>query len=232
MKLVCPSCHSEIAAGDINVQSAMAKCARCGEVFNFASELGAIDTAWGGKAPVDMPKGFSLTHSMSDLVITRNWFSASAFVLLFFCCFWDGFLIFWYSIGLRGHAPAIMFIFPLLHVAVGVGLTYTMLAKFLNHTVFTISDYAVSVQHGPLPWGGNKTIPAQEIDQLFCDEKISNTRNGTSVTYNVQVILKGGERLTLVSGLEQPNHAAFVEQQIESRLSIKDRPVAGEMRPV
>ena len=61
---------------------------------------------------------------------------------------------------------------------------------------------------------------------------MSNTRNGASYSYALSAILAGGKRVKLVSGLDQPEDALFLEQKIEGYLGITDRPVAGEMRPV
>lgn len=229
MKITCPHCGSGIAPGDINVQATIAKCAYCGEVFSFVKQVGGTVDALPSKAPVEMPKGISISNQLDDTVITRTWFSWQYIGLLIFCIFWDGLLVFWYSIGFHAHAPLIMFVFPLLHVAAGVFLTYTMLAGFFNHTEFRINNRWITVRHFPLPWPGNKTMPVENVEQLFCEEKVVRGRNGTSHTYSVMVIMNGAERLVLVSGLEQPNHARFIEQEIESRLGIADRLVAGEM---
>lgn len=232
MQLTCPKCGSAITADNINVQTGVAKCLQCNEVFNFANMVGGDASAAYAKPQVEMPKGFSLTHQLSDLVITRTWFSYKTIFLLFFCLFWDGFLVVWYTLAFRFNGPLMMKVFPILHVAVGVFITYTMLAGFFNRTDITIGNSRVAVRHYPLPWPGNRIIAVGNLDQVFCEEKVSHSRNGTSVTYNVSIVLKGSERLTMISGLDQPNHALFIEEQIEGRLGIADRPVAGEMRPV
>jgi len=232
MQLTCTKCGAAIAPADINLQAAIAKCSQCGEVFGFAAQVPGALTTPATKPPVSMPKGFALAQQLNDLVITRHWFSPSHIALLFFCLFWDGFLVVWYTIAFTVHGPLIMFLFPLIHAAVGIFITYTMIAGFVNNTDFVINDRQITVTHYPMWWPGNITIPAEQIDQLFCEEVVSSNRNSTTYTYTVKVCLKGGDRLTLVKGLEQPNHAEYIEQQVEQRLRITDRPEPGEMAPV
>jgi len=55
-------------------------------------------------------------------------------------------------------------------------------------------------------------------------------RNELNVQH-VSAVPTSGDRLKLVTGLTAPNHAEYIEQQIEGRLGIKDRPETGEMGP-
>jgi predicted Zn finger-like uncharacterized protein len=243
MQLTCPNCRTAIPAEKINIAAALANCPACNEVFSFDAQGPArrANDGWGramtppapeARDEVSMPRGFHLSQQLGDLVITRDWRSWTVIPLLLFCCFWDGFLVFWYAMGITQGGPLIMFLFPLLHVAAGVFLTYTAMAQLFNHTDIRINTQFLTVQHYPLPWMGNRSIPVAMIQQLFCAEKYSNTRNGTSVTFTVFVILQGGERIELLSGLDQAAHARFIEQQVEATLGIQNRPVAGEMPPV
>jgi len=51
--------------------------------------------------------------------------------------------------------------------------------------------------------------------------------------YSVNAILKGDNiRVTLLSGLNKPEQAFFVEQEVEKYLDIPDSHVPGEMRPI
>jgi hypothetical protein len=49
------------------------------------------------------------------------------------------------------------------------------------------------------------------------------------LTYNVCAVLKGGQRVTLLSSLPEIDQALFVEQAVEEYLGIEDRPVGGEL---
>lgn len=230
MHLTCPSCGREIRSDDINIQMAMAKCAACHAVFGFADKIEGAGTATGPKPQVELPKRFSVQMDPDGLVITRRWFSPVVFFLLFFCVFWDGFLLVWYFMAFTQNGPLMMKLFPLLHVAVGLGLTYATLTAFVNKTTIRVNYTEIAVRHGPLPWPGNKSLPRSEVEQLFCQEKMSRGESGYSSNYEVGTIGMGGKRDKIVTGLTSPEQALFIEQQIEGYLGIRDRPVAGEMR--
>lgn len=74
--------------------------------------------------PPTIPEGFDLIKTSDGVIIRRNWLTWAIAPMAFFAVFWDGFIIFWYATALKTHGPLIMILFPLLHVAVGVGLTY------------------------------------------------------------------------------------------------------------
>jgi hypothetical protein len=232
MDIKCPHCGRAIPAADVNVQTSIAKCSACGAVFGFAGQVGGGSSSGSAKRTVDMPTDYIVSMEGADLVLVRRWFSWKFVVLLFFCAVWDGFLAVWYTEAFRHNGPLIMVLFPVLHVAVGVGLTYFTIAGFLNRTKTRVNQAELSIRHYPLPWPGNRTLQRQEIDQLFCEEKMSSTRNGVSYSYGVSVVMPGGKRLKLVSGMDKPEDALFLEEKIEGYLGITDRPVAGEMRPI
>lgn len=134
-----------------------------------------------------------------------------------------------------GPIKLIFFVFPMAHVAVGVGLTYFVLAGFLNSTVVRVVDGMLSVRHGPLPWRGNLDLSSDEIDQIYCQNKLSTSRNddghtSTSMTFEVHAVVAGQKR-KLLGGLREADHALFLEQTLERFLKIRDRAVPGEMMP-
>jgi hypothetical protein len=229
MQVYCPKCHVLIPVQDINLDSSTAKCVRCNEVFTY--ELPEVNRALAAKERItEPPKGFTALSSGSDFLLLKRWYSCAVYPLLVFCIFWDGFLAVWYTAAFASGAPLAMKLFPILHLAVGVGLTYLVIAMFVNTTTIKIGSMEVSVSHGPLPWPGNKKLLRGEIDQLFCEEKVHHGKNGTTTTYDVQLIKKGGARITFMTGLQDTREARYIEQVVEERLHLKDRPVSGEVR--
>jgi hypothetical protein len=93
-----------------------------------------------------------------------------------------------------------------------------------------LASQQLSVTHGPLPWPGNLTLPRASLQQLFCEEQVRNGKNGVSYSYNVVAVLQDKSRVKLVTGLDAPEQALFIEQKLERQLGIADRSVAGEMR--
>jgi hypothetical protein len=163
------------------------------------------------------------------MAITRRWLSPKFFFLIFFCLCWDGFLCFWYSMAISQRVW-IMGLFAIGHAAIGLGLTYYTIAGFLNRTLIRVSPSLLDVSHGPLPWPGAKRLDSTGIAQIYCKEHISRGKNGVTTTYQVHVATHGGAQEKLVDSLDSSDQALYLEQEIERFLSIKDAPVAGEMR--
>ena len=178
-----------------------------------------------------LPDHIQMSREGADLVLDVRWFRPYHLFMLVFTVFWCGFLVFWYSQVLKSHsAPSMMLWFPMIHVAVGIGMAYGTLAGFLNHTRITVGSGAVAVGIGPVPWPGQKRVEAREITQVFCEEVRTNTRSGANFSYRVNVITPGNQKLKLVSGLAGSDLALFIEQEVEKALGITDRKVPGELQ--
>lgn len=223
VELKCRNCGSALSPEDISPQLAAARCGHCNALF-------AIPQASPQAIPrpdVTLPKGFQIEHGMDSVTITRRWFVPSAFFLLIFAVIWNGFMIVWHAMALDS-GMWIMSVFGLIHTGVGVFLVYYVLALFLNSTVIRATTYELEVKSGPLPWRGDKRIAADTVEQLFCKEKITHGKNGSSASYRIEAVLRGNVRETLASGFTDPDQALFVEQELERHLKISDVPVAGE----
>ena len=224
--LKCPNCAAQIKTGDCDPAKGIATCGYCRSMITLP---GYRPTQEKKRLTMPLPPGMSIDESAGGTIITRRWFSVAILFLIFFCVAWDAFLIFWYGIAFTTHAPWIMTVFPLVHVAVGVGLTYFTLAGIFNRTWIKAVDGVVSVLHGPLPWAGNQVIPCSEIEQFFCKEKVSHGKNGPSVRYEVWFARHDGTSRKLLGGTLTDEQAIYVEQRLEKALGITDRTVAGEL---
>ena len=232
MKLNCADCQAPIKSTDMNLERMLATCASCHSIFSFADRFptaSSLRMAGAERPEVPRPSSVQVVGTGKGLSLTSSWFNLGLIPLVFFCIAWDSFLINWYAMALTGKGPWIMVVFPIVHVAVGVGLTYSCIAGFLNTTRIDIQRDSLTVSHGPVPWRGNRVIPALSLDQLYCKEKISNNRNGVRHTYSVMAVTKNGETLELLSGIEEQEKALFIEQQVERHLGITDRPMPGEL---
>jgi hypothetical protein len=172
------------------------------------------------------PKEVTLHKQGDRLELSWRWFSWKFLPLAFFCLAWDGFLCFWYSMAFSTGAPWIMIVFPIAHLAVGLGLTYYTLAGFFNHSHLVVDRDTFIVSHGPLPWVGNLHMPVDRIEQLYCKEKPGKEN---STTYQMSVVLKDGRKKDLLSNLDSPEIGFYIEHQIENWLNIPDQPVRGEI---
>ena len=225
MDLRCKRCRTLIPADDVNVGTGIAKCRACNAVFGFADQLAPAPRDR-ERAAAAMPPAITVGREAGALEITRRWFSPGYLPLLFFCIAWDAFLVFWYM-----QAPAagwIFVIFPIGHVAVGVGLSYYTVAGLLNRTVVRVGRGQLTVRHGPVPWRGNWTLSTTELRQLYSVEQPPRSRKGVP-TYTVQAILASGRTLPLLGGLRDTGQALYIEQAFERHLGIADRLVGVEL---
>ncbi len=231
MRVKCKKCHCEIEAKDIDLKRSIAKCAGCGEVFNCEDQLSEVASSGQlmvSRPDMPTPKGFTINYDQGALVITRRWFGPQFLFLTFFCLFWDGFLIVWYSIAIS-QGQWFMALFASLHTLVGAGLTYYVVCGYLNRTIIEVKRGAVDIRHVPLPVSKNVQIAAAEIAQLYTKRKVHRGNDSYSETYEVCMKTYDQKDRKLIDGLYAQDHALFVEQQIERYLGIADTPVGGEV---
>jgi hypothetical protein len=236
MKLTCKSCRLPIPPQDINLEMAIAKCPACGEVFSFLEQIGSESAAKPtGRLPAPKPNRFIVEEFGSELTVSYRWFTPALFFMVFFCLFWDGFMVMWYSIAisqiLNGQPAAwAMAAFGLLHLAVGVGITYSTLASFVNRTEVKLAGGMLTVRHGPMRWGGNHTLSVDDILQFYCSDRTHSSRRRHWSSYQLNVLKKDGTKLVLLASLTEPEEALFLEEQLELKLGIAPRQVPGELR--
>ncbi len=233
VELRCKSCGALLRPEDIVERLAMARCSHCDAVFGIEgwstpTPSDSSDAAAGPRIDVPMPRGFQVQNYGNVLEISRRWFHPMYFALIFFCIFWNGFMLVWHGMALASGAW-LMSLFGLLHTAVGVGLAYATVAGFVNRTIIRVGHGQLEVRHGPLPWLGNRSLPSHEIEQIYCQEAVSRNDNGSQYRYTVYAILQGNHREKLLAGLIEAEQALYVEQELERFLNIKDRPVRGEL---
>lgn len=243
--LKCPTCGAQIPAIDMNLSTMYARCRECQSLVDLEaaadaapvprdSITGAVLMRDGSLAPapplpVPLPERLTVYTAGGGLRIERRWYAWTAIFLTAFCVMWFGFLGFWYVMAFGTGQTALMLL-PLLHVAAGLYLAYFTAAMFVNTSEIVVANGILTVRHGPLPWFGNREIPTDSLEQLYCQEHISRSRNGTTVTYSVRARGRDGRLVKLVTGLPQRDQAMYIEQEVERHLGIADRPVSGQVR--
>ncbi len=227
--LKCPSCGANINV-DKNAESVT--CGYCGSQNAIQRAISAGSPASERPAPIRpraKPDGsIKIENSAERLRITRRWFTPATIFLAFFTLVWDGFLIFWYTMAMGGGAPVEMLLVPLLHLVVGIYLTYTVLCGFVNRTIVELNREQLEVWFDPMPWPGEKTIQTAQIKQLYCKERVKRSKNGPRYSYQLFAVTQDDEEVKVLSGLHSPDIAAVFEQEIERWLRIEDHPVVGE----
>lgn len=230
MALTCKVCKAEVPPEQVDTAARLARCAVCGAVFDIEGAVaGAARPGRRERPAIAPPKGVKIEDYGETFRITCGWFGCAAIPMAIFCVIWDGFLIFWYASAIKS-GNAVMLLFPIIHVTVGVCLTYSTLASFLNTTAIEVTFDRLTVRHGPLPWLGNLDLPTLEVAQLYCKQKTHRGKNSVSYTYEVHAQLSSGDDKKLMSGLHDASQALYIEQEMERRMGIQNRRVAGDYR--
>jgi len=233
MGLTCPSCSAPFLEQNVDTEAQIAWCESCEHI----TDLSTIEDP-GGSQPkrarpeVPLPAKFTISRSSMGLEVLWRWWSPRYIFLALFCLAWDSFLAVWYlGVFTRGLGPETLLsaVFPLIHVAAGVGITYSTAAGFLNRTRLGVQSGVLSIRHGPLPWGGNQDISTAQLDQLYCKRCMRQNKGSTTVTFELHAVLGDGRQRKLISGLEDATQALWLEQELERYLEIEDRRIGGEM---
>ena len=221
----CPNCGQQVPAKDINIVALMAKCAGCDHVFSIDGSNAAMAES---ESTPSRPSG--ITHDTGysgELILKRQWFHIALLGLLFFCIAWDSFLVVWYSITILGALNGkgfdwIMIVFPVGHVAVGVGLTYYVIAGLFNKTTIHLDFDALSVTHGPIPWRGSKRLRREEILEL--EVEIGSIRSrGMNVGpphMTISAHHKDGHQVVLLRAIPSPQ-AEYILWHLADDLKVK-----------
>lgn len=224
--LTCPSCGARIR---IPEGANHFTCGYCGNDHLVEGILRTQEPKPALRKRIAMPESVKVGRDGGVLSITQRWFSWKYIPALIFVIAWDGFLVFWYTMAFATGAPLIFKLFPFVHVTVGVVLTYSTIAGLVNRTTVELTQDELSIWYEPMPWPGEKKLKTCDIRQLFCKEKVSRSRNGTSYTYHLYAITQEDRQIKLATKLESPAAALFFEQQLEDWLHIVNEPVEGEL---
>jgi hypothetical protein len=162
----CPNCSNDVPASNVNISSLLAKCDLCGHVIQLA-DLNAPDEYQVEGLPGGVVEDVS---PGSELSLSLSWWDEDIVGLLLFCIFWDGFLVFWYTVAFIGLSRGELddgwgwaFFFPIVHVAIGCVLTYYVIAGFLNQTVISLTGGRLVVRHRPVRWWGERCLETSDL---------------------------------------------------------------------
>ena len=169
---------------------------------------------------------FDIEKEGDRLRIQWRWRNWMAFVLVPFGLLFAGFAVFWTVAATALAGPFGLLGLPF--VGVGAFLLYFAAAMVVNRTTVLVEDGRIAVTHGPLPWRSPHPIEADDVRQLYVEERVHHGKNGSrSHTYEVQVLLAGGGKAKLVTEYAAAD-ARAIERMIEVHLGIEDRAVRGE----
>jgi hypothetical protein len=183
------------------------------------------------RGPVVIPEKLVVHDYGSELTISWRWFTPAGLLLLPFCIAWNAFLVGWYSLALSSDGPPggfaiIMLLFPMVHVAVGLGLLYACAVLLCNSTKVRVRDHQLTVAHGPIPAGKTQVVEVHEIDQLYVKQELKKARSSNNpLSHTLYCRTKAGREITLLGNNDDANIARAVEHLVEKHLGIEDKPV-------
>ena len=237
LDLTCKKCNGQLRPEDTDNDLHILRCRHCNAFFAIKRKSSAQPEApkQSERLRVEMPSKFDVQRTTDTLTMTWKWIGFGAWLLLVFSIAWNAFMVVWHSIALS-KGVWFMSLFGLLHTFVGLFLIYQTAAMFLNSTNIKVTKGVITVRSGPLPMPNcNHLLLVDDISQLYCFEKISRTNNSTSRTYNNSTsrtyevrAVRTGRNVKLVTGLQRPEQAVYIEQEIEDFLGIEDQPIRGE----
>jgi hypothetical protein len=233
MLIHCPRCGLAVPGVDINIATQTAVCRPCGEVIAIP-----VAPAVPALAPVAPVVPSVAHHKPTDLRWTEGgaldadaWAVAipmkrlAAIPIAFFALFWDGFLVFWYSnaihalaSGKGGGAALVMLLFPLLHLAAGVFITYQALCGLLNTTYVRFDGRSFRFERSPIPMRGSVSEPTEGISGFEPLEKSTRSRSGTSSSWDVNLLTADGRAVRVRFGFSDYGHAAYAAARLAERL--------------
>lgn len=171
-----------------------------------------------------IPEGLDVLRAGDALVIRRSWRNWAVIPLFFFLVFWFGFLGFWYYHAFTArHTSLAMFLFPLIHVAVGLGLAYFAICSLVNQTDVIISTSRLKCGTGPLPWVGNRDIPAEDIRGITVHERRGNKG---AVSYALVYVDAVNKEHTFLSGTPRQEQAGFIAASIREILGLEGETIS------
>jgi len=229
----CTNCSTLVPASDININTMTGKCAACDHIFKVNSPAThnddsppprpkniSVESGTGNGSPGAKQEIYPYFNHGESLHLKMRWFTPMLFGLILFCVVWDSFLVFWYSTALaHGNTPWIAIVFPIGHLAVGIGLTYSTIAGLLNTTHVLADQQVVTIKHGPVPWRGNKELNVKDIRKLTIEHSLVARQNNLPQGSFQIVANVNGEETQLLTRLEH-SHARYIAYQLAKQIKV------------
>jgi hypothetical protein len=177
------------------------------------------------KKIVPIPENTLIETQDDHISIKIPWYKHTAWFLLFFAMFWNGFLFFAMS-----SAPVGAILFMMLHLGAGIAITWYMICLFLNQTIVNIDHEGFSITTTPLffPGFGNVTVHKDEFAQVYVKEKVRANRRSTTINYTISLLDHEGRTRSLPFSCDDPEQALFIKAKIETFMGIQRMAVEGE----
>jgi hypothetical protein len=176
-----------------------------------------------GRPASPRPRHFFVKDKGSSLRVGCRWIWSRFTGAATMCLVWNCFVVLWYWNALQngGRMGWLAILITIPHGAIGALLVYATLAGFLNRTVIKVTSELLTVRHGPVPWWGNRRLPIDELERLYCDQDTDSAERGHRYVYRVNALTKGASKVDLVTELDRAQ-ALFIKQELARWLNIDD----------
>ncbi len=154
---------------------------------------------------------------------------APAVVMLLIAIFWDGFLLVWFgSVMSAKHPPLMLLLFPLIHVAIGVFITYQAVCGLVNRIHVRLDGEAFEFKRGPVPQRGDVREPTANIAAFEVLEQRAATtpsaRRSNRPTFGIRALTKDSRAIPVRFGFTDATHAEYAAQRFSQMLAeVKQR---------
>lgn len=115
-----------------------------------------------------------------------------------------------------------MTLFPLLHVVVGVGITWTAVAMWVNRTIIEVNDGRLTCTHGPLPFSFDKARPValRDVALFEVESKARGSKEDheSALVWQLVARTEDGERFPVVTRLTEERQATCLHRRLEQHL--------------
>ena len=219
--MLCPSCGATVS-----IESGL--CEFCGR------DLRTPSTSTAPRPLAPRSAKYHVDDDGLNLEISWRWFTPAVFFMAFFAVGWNAFLVGWFVMASSmpdemGVMRWIFMLFPIIHVAVGVGLIYGVLVAFVNSTRIRVDRGELTVRHGPIYFPGEVTLDTSEIDQLYVSQEEHRSKDGIHFSATLRARTRDNRVIDLIKNMVNASDASYLEQTLEKHLKIADRRVAGEI---
>lgn len=220
----CPNCHNPIKQNEIDNHGHVV-CSNCGTEFQVDKDIAIFERT---KPYVQLPRkmDYLKLHSMLEFIYKPSGFAVN--FMLFFTIVWNLFMFIFVSSAIAT-GDFSQLIFMSLHLLVGAGLGMKTIGDLINKTYVTIDPDYIFIERKPLQIFKRQPIETKDIKQLFVKKYSSGSQNGKPIySYGLYAKLHRGREIQILKDFARPEHAQFIEQEIEEFLGILDKNIAGE----
>lgn len=234
MSIICPDCEGRVPLYAVDLERSTATCRGCRELFDCTKALPARLVR---HTPVVLPKGMTLevferespslgpyrsgSPELGALTIRRRWRASARALPLRTVLTFSWWCCVPYSRSIFDDRSATL-AFVLYCIAIGLGLSYSLLADLLNSSTIVADAHMLVVRHGPLSVRRAVRLRVPMIARIGCKEVPSNqTRHGQPPpTYLVWAGTRSKQGIALIDNLPEPTQALYIAQQLAGHLAL------------